>query len=98
LIPDFLPRLESAYDVIETFVAGLIIGRRAGERLHPEPDLLDALVAAADAGSLSEQEVPDMLIFLFAAGYDTSKNVLTFLMQDPQPAGDIGWRPFPGVW
>jgi cytochrome P450 len=80
LIPDFLPRLEAAYDTMEAFVAGLIARRRGGERLHPEPDLLDALVAAADAGSLSEQEVSDMLIFLFAAGYDTSKNVLTFLM------------------
>jgi cytochrome P450 len=80
LIPDFLPRLEAAYGVMEDFVVALVAARRAGARLRPEPDLLDALVAAADAGDLSEREMQDMLIFLFAAGYDTSKNVLTFLM------------------
>jgi cytochrome P450 len=80
LIPDFLPQLEAAHGVMEDFAIGLVAARRAGERLHAEPDLLDALVAAQASGELSEQEVLDMLIFLFAAGYDTSKNVLTFLM------------------
>ena len=37
-------------------------------------------MGATVAGDLSEQEVIDTLIFLFAAGYDTSKNVLTLLM------------------
>jgi cytochrome P450 len=80
LIPDFLPQLEEAYGVMEAFVTGLMAERRAGKRLHPDEDLLDALLAAMDAGDLSEREVQDMLIFLFAAGYDTSKNVLTMLM------------------
>jgi cytochrome P450 len=80
LIPDFLPQLEAAYGVMEAFVAGLMAERRAGERLNAEDDLLDALIAAVAAGELSEREVQDTLIFLFAAGYDTSKNVLTFLM------------------
>jgi cytochrome P450 len=80
LIPDFLPQLEAAYAVMETFVKRLIAARRGGERLNADDDLLDALLAAREAGELSEQEVEDTLIFLFAAGYDTSKNVLTFLM------------------
>jgi cytochrome P450 len=80
LIPGFLPELEKAYDVLNEFVVQLVAERRAGERLHPEEDLLDALVAAAASGALSDREVYDLLIFLFAAGYDTSKNVLTLLM------------------
>jgi hypothetical protein len=42
---------------MEEFVVELVASRRAGERLHAEPDLLDALVAAADAGALNEREV-----------------------------------------
>jgi cytochrome P450 len=80
LIPDFLPELEQAYDVMEAFVIQLVADRRAGKRLRPEEDLLDAVVGAADRGDLSDREVYDLLIFLFAAGYDTSKNVLTLLM------------------
>jgi cytochrome P450 len=81
MIPGLLPQLEAAWDVMRDFVAQLVEGRRAGQRLHAEPDLLDALLGAVDDGSLSEEEVYDLLIFLFAAGYDTSKNVLTLLMQ-----------------
>lgn len=81
MIPGFLPQLEEALSVMHEFVVQLVASRRAGERLHPEPDLLDALIAAIDAGTLSDEEVHDLLIFLFGAGYDTSKNVLTLLMQ-----------------
>lgn len=81
MIPGLLPKLEEALGVMHDFVVQLVSLRRAGERLHPEPDLLDSLIAAIDAGTLSEEEVYDLLIFLFGAGYDTSKNVLTLLMQ-----------------
>jgi cytochrome P450 len=80
MIPEILPDLDKADGVIRTFATELVAERRAGRRLHPEEDLLDSLVAAADAGQLSDLEVYDLLIFLFAAGYDTSKNVLTLLM------------------
>lgn len=80
LIPGFLPELEKAYEVMESFVVELVADRRAGRRLHAEEDLLDAVVQAAAAGQLSDREIYDLLIFLFAAGYDTSKNVLTLLM------------------
>jgi cytochrome P450 len=80
LIPDFLPELEKAYGVMEDFVVQLVARRRAGERTSPEKDLLDLLIGAVDAGELSDREIYDLLVFLFAAGYDTSKNVLTLLM------------------
>jgi cytochrome P450 len=80
MIPGFLPKLEEAYGVLEEFVVELVADRRAGQRLHPQEDLLDALVEAVAAGKLSDRENYDLLVFLFAAGYDTSKNVLTLLM------------------
>jgi cytochrome P450 len=80
LIPNFLPRLEQAVQFMETFLEGLITDRRAGKRLTPEPDLLDAIITAHDSGGLTQPEMTSLLIFLFVAGYDTSKNVLTMMM------------------
>ena len=82
LIPDHLPALESAVGVLECFVAGLVAARRAGERLTEPPDLLDALIQANDTGGLDADEMSNLLIFLFVAGYDTSKNVLTMIMHE----------------
>ncbi len=80
LIPDFLPQLEQAIGVMNEFVDRLVANRRAGQRLHDEPDLLDHLIQAVDAGGITENEVKNLLIFLFVAGFDTSKNMLTFIM------------------
>jgi cytochrome P450 len=82
LIPNFLPKLEQAIEVMEEFVTQLIADRRTGQRLSKQPDLLDALVQANDSGSLSTVEMRNLLIFLFVAGYDTSKNVLTLIMYE----------------
>jgi cytochrome P450 len=60
----------------------VVADRRAGQRLNAEPDLLDALIQANDEGGLSSDELNNLLIFLFVAGYDTSKNVLTLIMYD----------------
>ena len=38
------------------------------------------LIAARDGGQMSDAELSNLLIFLFVAGYDTSKNVLTLIM------------------
>ena len=92
LIPDFLPRLEQAVEVLETFVSDLVADRRTGSRLHQQSDLLDVLIAAQDAGSLSAAEVNNLLIFLFVAGYDTSKNVLTMIMDEMIKHPDIYQR------
>jgi cytochrome P450 len=82
LIPDFLPQLDQACETLDDYLARFIAERRAGLRRNAEPDLLDALIGAHDAGDLSETELISFLIFLFVAGYDTSKNVLTFIMQE----------------
>jgi cytochrome P450 len=82
LIPGFLPQLEKACEVLEDALATLVADRRAGRRLNVEPDLLDPLLEARDSGGISEGELKSLLIFLFVAGYDTSKNVLTFIMHD----------------
>jgi cytochrome P450 len=92
LIPNFLPKLEQAVQHMESFLQQLIAERRAGKRLAAEPDLLDALLAARDSGGLGEQELTSFLIFLFVAGYDTSKNVLTMIMDSLIPRPDLYQR------
>jgi cytochrome P450 len=82
LIPDFLPQLEKAVGIMQEFVTGLVQSRRAGRRLHEQPDLLDALIQAHDSGGLTTVEMDNLLIFLFVAGYDTSKNVMTLIMYE----------------
>ena len=89
LIPNFLPKLEQAVDLMETYLDRLVADRRAGKRLKEESDLLDTLIAARDSGGLSDQEMNSFLIFLFVAGYDTSKNVLTMMMDQLIPRPDI---------
>ena len=81
LIPGHLPALNEATLHIQAFATDLVAARRAGDRRDAQPDLLDALIEANDAGQLSDVEVNDLLIFLFVAGYDTSKNVLTLIMK-----------------
>lgn len=80
LIPNFLPKLEQAVEFMEAYLERLVADRRAGRRPGAEPDLLDALIGARDSGKLGQQEMVSFLIFLFVAGYDTSKNVLTMIM------------------
>jgi cytochrome P450 len=69
--------IEAAYQTLWQFVDVLIAERRAdGAR----GDLLDDLIAANADGRVSDDELRQILILLFAAGYDTSKNLLTLLM------------------
>jgi len=79
--PEFLPQLERATEVLDAFGQGLVAERRkaraAGKR---GDDMLEILLDTVDSGGLSERELYDLLIFLFVAGYDTSKNALTLLM------------------
>ena len=77
---DYLPTLQASVTTLQTFVRELVADRRAGERPQPEPDLLDRLIDAQDRGGIDEEELYNLLIFLFGAGYDTSKNVLTLIM------------------
>jgi cytochrome P450 len=72
-----MPVVEAAYQVLWRFVDTLI---RERGRAAPRGDLLDDLIAANTAGGLGDEELRLLLIFLFAAGYDTSKNLLTLAM------------------
>jgi len=79
LIRSLLPELESAYQVLWSFVHNLIVERQR-DGGGDEEDVLNTLVAARAAGQLDEAELHNLTIFLFAAGYDTSKNMLTLIM------------------
>ncbi len=69
-----LPEMERAHAMMMAFNSNLVTQRRAsGEK---GDDLLAELIKAEDTGQLSHQEVCEQLFFLFAAGYDTSKNQL----------------------
>ena len=77
--PTMMPAANRAITTLMDFAAALIEERqREGSR--GEPDLLDALLAANESGNLSDCEMQNLLVFVFAAGYDTSKNMLTFAM------------------
>jgi cytochrome P450 len=76
----YLPMLQESVVMLDGFVRQHIAARRAGKRLGSETDLLDLLLKARADETLSEEELANLLIFLFAAGYDTSKNVITMIM------------------
>lgn len=78
--PNFLPQLEEATIVLENFVNAFVADRRAGRRLAESEDLLDLLLRNQEDGGLDDSELENILIFLFVAGYDTSKNILTIMM------------------
>jgi cytochrome P450 len=80
LNPEILPELNAATLHMDAFCDKLIDDRRANPGQNSEPDLLDVLIEASDEGGISRRQLTDLLIFLYAAGYDTSKNVMTYLM------------------
>ncbi len=78
--PTRLPALNESVQHMDDFVQGLVRERRENPRSGGEPDLLDLLIEAGAEGGISDRQLADLLIFLFVAGYDTSKNVLTYMM------------------
>ncbi len=80
--PAMLPKLDDAMEKFDAFASELIAQRRANPRssAEGESDLLDLLISAGDNEGISERQLMDLVIFLFVAGYDTSKNVLTYTM------------------
>ncbi|GIX30178.1 MAG: cytochrome P450 [Porticoccaceae bacterium] len=76
--PDFMPRVEEGYQVLERHVRELWEDRCA--QRGRDDDLLGHLVHAVAEGRLSEREAWDFLIFAYVGGYDTSKNAMTILM------------------
>jgi cytochrome P450 len=78
--PNALPELERSVGVIDGFVQGLIAERRANPEHEGPPDLLDILTHEGGSAGLTERQIADLIIFLYVAGYDTSKNMLTLIM------------------
>ena len=76
----WLPAMQQGVVTMELFVDDLIAARRAGKRTGDDKDLLDLLLETQGGGGLTDRELADILIFLFVAGYDTSKNMLTLTM------------------
>lgn len=85
---DSMDIIEEGYQTLWRFVDELIAERGPD---GGQGDLLDDLIAANTAGTLNDVELRQMLIFLFAAGYDTSKNLLTLLMHSMIKAPEI-WK------
>jgi len=85
-----LPEMERAHAMMMEFDSQLVQDRRKAiaAGTAPQDDLLAELVKAEDAGLLTHQEVCEQLFFLFAAGYDTTKNQLGMavlnLLQHPE--------------
>jgi cytochrome P450 len=77
LDPTRMGVIEEAYEALWDFVDGVIAERGPG---GGHDDLLDDLIAANTSGALTDVELRQMLVFLFGAGYDTSKNLLSLIM------------------
>ena len=75
-----LPQINAAFLRVEDLVRRLISQRRSDPDRGKTDDLLDLLVTIADRGDVAERQLIDLIMFFFIAGYDTSKNVLTYTM------------------
>lgn len=76
---DLLPTLLQGYHRQWDFVDRLIVEREQRGNLE-EGALLDAMITAKNRGDLSERELRHLLMVLFPAGYDTSKNSISMTM------------------
>jgi cytochrome P450 len=79
LNPDLLPALLAGYDVLWNF-ADKIVADREKSGATTDGSLLDEMISAKTKGTISEEELRYLLMVLFPAGYDTSKNMLTLTM------------------
>jgi cytochrome P450 len=72
-----MPIIEASYQKLWRFADDIVRDRGPGAG---KGDLLDEMIAANTAGTISDVELRQLLILLFAAGYDTTKNLLILLM------------------
>jgi len=79
LDPAAKPLFMAGWDVLWDFADTTVKDREASGE-YDEDLLLDALIAAKNAGDLDETELRFMLLTVLVAGYDTSKNQLTMTM------------------
>lgn len=75
-----VPALQEAIVRLDELVQNVIAERRASPNPEGPQDLLDVLIEAGDSGGISARQLADAIMFFFIAGYDTSKNVLTYIM------------------
>lgn len=73
-----MPVIEEGYQRLWRFVSSLI--EEQGNNSE-SGDLLDRMIAAKNNGQISDKELRQLLILMFAAGYDTTKNLLILLMR-----------------
>lgn len=78
----YMKSIQDATLVLDEFVHTLMAERQQGQRPSAPRDLLDLLLEAQAESKMTQRELADLLIFLFAAGFDTSKNVLTLTMYE----------------
>jgi len=76
---DLFPRIQEGMVRIDDFVQRIIAERRAAPHDEIE-DMLDLLIDTSDKGNVNHRQLVDLIMFFFIAGYDTSKNVLTYTM------------------
>jgi cytochrome P450 len=76
--PAIVPDLLAGYHVLWEYCDNLITEREKQGTGHG--GLLDQLIAAKTCGQLDETELRYLLMILFPAGYDTSKNMLGLIM------------------
>jgi cytochrome P450 len=72
-----MPIIEAGYQTLWRFVDELIEERGPDSQ---RGDLLDVMIASNSSGMISDKELRQLLILMFAAGYDTTKNLLILLM------------------
>ena len=86
LSPEQLAQANHSIDSLNTYFAALIDERRADP--PEEDDLITKMIADADAGLLSEEELVTNVWTLFVGGHDTSKltmcNAMVTLLENPE--------------
>lgn len=78
--PAAKPLFMAGWEVLWNFADELVNEREARGDFDPDA-LLDALIAAKQAGQMDETELRFMVLVMVVAGYDTSKNMLTLTMR-----------------
>lgn len=76
--PAIVPDLLEGFHIMWEFTGRLI--REREESGVDQGGLLDQLVAVKTSGKIDDEELRYLLMVLFPAGYDTSKNMLTLIM------------------
>jgi len=87
--PNIVDDLIRATELMNEFVDNLIREREETWASGDEHDLLDLLLEAKAAGSMTHADLANLLIFLLVAGYDTSKNILTLVMYEMVDRHDV---------